>query len=433
MLLKACLDRALNIRGVTKTEQQELGNQERVTINQSDQETVITPPDEPVAKPSAPVLEAAVPPIIEKITPLDTVPHRRSETALWILAFIAVIAALYLARAFIVPLLFGILVSYTLRPVVDWLERYRIPRALGAALVLGALISGVSWITFSLSTDAATMAGKLPESARKLRQNLSSLSEGNWTAWHHVQQAADELRQVGADAGLESAATPAGVATELGNSAWLQDFMLAQSTPLIAFTAQAPVVLLLTYFLLAAGSHFRRKLVQFVGPTLSQKKDAVRILEEVEDQIQRYLFVMLISNALIAVMTWLAFEMLGLEHPAVWGVAAGVLHFIPYLGTVGVALACGIAGLLQFESLTQAFLLAGSFLLIAGVVGMGFTTWLQGRFARVNPAVLFIVLLFFAWLWGVAGLLLGAPLLAIVKVICDRVESLQPVGELLGR
>jgi predicted PurR-regulated permease PerM len=177
------------------------------------------------------------------------------------------------------------------------------------------------------------MVGKLPESARKLRQNLSSLSEGNWTAWHHVQQAADELRQVGADAGLESAATPAGVATELGNSAWLQDFMLAQSTPLIAFTAQAPVVLLLTYFLLAAGSHFRRKPVQFVGPTLSQKKDAVRILEEVEDQIQRYLFVMLISNALIAVMTWLAF-MLGLEHPAV-GVAAGILHFIPYLGTVG--------------------------------------------------------------------------------------------------
>jgi predicted PurR-regulated permease PerM len=317
--------------------------------------------------------------------------------------------------------------------VVDWLERYRVPRALGAALVLGALISGVAWITFSLSADAATMAGKLPESARKLRQNLSILSEGNWTAWHHVKQAADELRQVGADADLESAATRAGVATELGNSAWLQDFMLAQSTPLIAFTAQAPVVLLLTYFLLAAGSHFRRKLVQFVGPTLSQKKDAVRILEEVEDQIQRYLFVMLMSNAVIAIMTWLAFEMLGLEHPAVWGVAAGVLHFIPYLGTVGVALACGIAGLLQFESLAQAFVLAGSFLLIAGVVGMGFATWLQGRFARVNPAVLFIVLLFFAWLWGVAGLLLGAPLLAIVKVICDRVESLQPVGELLGR
>ena len=410
-----------------------MGNQEHTAINQSSQETVTTLPNEPAAEIKAPVLEAAAPPIVEKITPLDTVPRQRSETALWILVFIAIIAALYLARAFLVPLLFGILVSYTLRPVVDWLERYRIPRALGAAFVLGALISGVSWITFSLSTDAATMAGQLPETARKLRQNLSILSEGNWTTWHHVQKAADELRQVGADAGLESAAAHAGVATELGTRVWLQDFMLAQSTPLIAFTAQAPVVLLLTYFLLAAGSHFRRKLVRFVGPTLSQKKDAVRILEEVEEQIQRYLLVMLISNALIAVMTWLAFEMLGLEHPAVWGVAAGVLHFIPYLGTVGVALACGIAGLLQFGSLAQAFLLAGVFLLISGAVGMGFTTWLQGRFARVNPAVLFIVLLFFGWLWGVAGLLLGAPLLAIVKVICDRVESLQPVGELLGR
>jgi predicted PurR-regulated permease PerM len=277
------------------------------------------------------------------------------------------------------------------------------------------------------------MAGQLPETARKLRQNLSILSEGNWTTWHHFQQAADELRRVAADAGLEPTPTGAGIATESGISAWLQDFMLAQSALLVTFTAQAPVVLLLTYFLLTAGSHFRRKLVRVVGPTLSQKKEAVRILEEVDDQIQRYLFVMLISNALIAVTTWLAFEMLGLEHPAVWGVAAGVLHFIPYLGTVGVALACGIAGLLQFGSLAHAFLLAGVFLLISGAVGMVFTTWLQGRFARVNPAVLFIVLLFFGWLWGVAGLLLGGPLLAIVKVICDRIESLQPVGELLGR
>ena len=392
-----------------------------------------TPPDEPSTELSAPVLETAMPPLVEKIMPLDTVPRQRSETALWILAFIAIIAALYLARAFIVPLLFGILVSYTLRPVVDWLERYRIPRALAAAVVLGTLIGGVSWITFSLSADAATIADQLPETARKLRQNLSNLGGGNWTTLRNVRQAADELRQAVADTDMASATAPASTAPGVENSTWLQDFMLEQSTPLIAFTAQAPVVLLLTYFLLIAGSHFRRKLVQFVGPTLSQKKDAVRILGEVEDQIQRYLLVMLISNALIALLTWLAFEMLGLEHPAIWGVAAGVLHFIPYLGTVGVALACGIAGLLQFGSLAEAFLLAGVFLLISGVVGMGFTTWLQGRFARVNPAVLFIALLFFGWLWGVAGLLLGAPLLAIVKVICDRVESLQAIGELLGR
>jgi predicted PurR-regulated permease PerM len=380
-----------------------------------------------------PTVEAAVPIVTEKITPLDIVSRERSPTALWILAFIAVIAALYLARAFIVPLLFGILVSYTLSPVVDWLERYRIPRALGAVCVLGALVGGASWMTFSLSTDAATMAEQLPEVARKLRQSLNILRDGNSTAWQRVQEAADELGRVAGDPGLGSATVPALIVKEPENNAWLRDFMLAQSALLVTFIAQAPIVLLLTYFLLAAGSHFRRKLVQFVGPTLSRKKEAVRILEEVDGQIQRYLLVMLISNALIAVMTWLAFEMLGLKHPAVWGVAAGVLHFIPYLGTVGVALACGVAGMLQFGSLGQAFLLIAVFLLISGVVGMVFTTWLQGRFARVNPAVLFIALLFFAWLWGVAGLLLGAPLLAIVKVVCDRAESLKPFGELLGR
>ncbi len=382
---------------------------------------------------SLPAVEAAVPTVTEKPVLLETVPRERSATALWILAVIAIVAALYLARAFIVPLLFGILVSYTLSPVVDWFERYRIPRAVGAVCVLGVLVGGASWMTFFLSTDAATMAEQLPEVARKLRHSLNILREGNWTAWHRVQEAAEELRRVAADPVLGSAAAPVVILKEPENSAWLRDFMLAQSALLVSFTAQAPIVLLLTYFLLAAGSHFRRKLVKFVGPTLSQKKEAVRILEEVDGQIQRYLLVMLISNALIAVMTWLAFEMLGLEHPALWGVAAGVLHFIPYLGTTGVALASGVAGLLQFGSLAQAFLPAGVFLLISGLVGMVFTTWLQGRFARVNPAVLFIVLLFFGWLWGVAGLLLGAPLLAIIKVVCDRAESLKPFGELLGR
>lgn len=390
------------------------------------------PTDEPATELTAVASESVVQIVTQEKTPLGTSSNGRSATALWILAIIALVAALYLARAFVVPLLFGILVSYTLRPVVDWFERYRIPRAAGAAFVLAVLVGGASWMTFSLSGDAAEMAEKLPDAARKLRQNLSIFLTDSPSGLHHVQEAAKELKGAAVDAGLKSQNTPV-VITRESETAWLRDFMLAQSALLVTFTAQAPVVLLLTYFLLASGTHFRRKLVQFVGPTLSQKKDAVRILEEVDDQIQRYLLVMLISNALVAVMTWLAFEMIGLEHAGVWGAAAGALHFIPYLGTVAIALASGVAGLLQFGSVPQALLVAGMFLLISGAVGMVFTTWLQGKFAGVNAAVLFIVLLFFGWLWGVAGLLLGAPLLAIFKAIFDRVESLKPIGELLGR
>ena len=202
---------------------------------------------------------------------------------------------------------------------------------------------------------------------------------------------------------------------------------------LVTVAAQTPIVLLLTYFLLASGAHFRRKLVQLVGPSLSRKKDAVRILEEIDVQVQRYLLAMLASNALVAVGTWLAFLALGLDQAGVWGIAAGVLHFVPYLGPALIALGSGVAAFLQFGSLLYALAVAGVSLLVAGTIGFVFMTWLQSRFARVNAAVLFIALLFFGWLWGVWGLLLGAPLVAIAKVVFDRVESLKPAGELLGR
>ena len=359
--------------------------------------------------------------------------HPKVATALWILALVALVAVLHLARAFFVPLLFGILVSYTLGPIVDWFERYHVPRAIASALVLGALVGGTSWMALSLSADTEAIVERLPEAARKLRQNLHNLLSSSPSTLERVREAAAELENAAVDAGLKSEYAPVVITQEPDASTWLRDFILTQAALLVAFAAQAPVVLLLTYFLLAAGTHFRRKLVKIVGPSLTQKKDAVRILEEVDVQIQRYLLVILISNILIAVLTWLAFEAIGLEHAGAWGVAAGVLRFIPYLGTVTIVIASGISGLLQFGTLTLALSVGAASVVVSFVVGMVFTTWLQGRVARVNAAVLFIVLLFFAWLWGLAGLLLGAPLLAIAKVVCDRVESLKPVGELLGR
>jgi predicted PurR-regulated permease PerM len=150
-------------------------------------------------------------------------------------------------------------------------------------------------------------------------------------------------------------------------------------------------------------------------------------------QVQRQLFVTLAANTLIAIGTWLAFKAMGVEQAGIWGIVAGVLHFVPYLGSVLVAIAAGTAGFLQFGTLLHALAVAGAALLIASAIGLVFMTSLQSRFARVNASVLFIALLFFAWLWGLAGLLLCAPLVAIAKVICDRVESLKPVGELIGR
>jgi predicted PurR-regulated permease PerM len=167
-------------------------------------------------------------------------------------------------------------------------------------------------------------------------------------------------------------------------STWLLDYTLAQSALLATVAAQTPIVLLLTYFLLASGAHFRRKLVQLVGPSLSRKKDAVHILEEIDAQVQRYLLAILASNALLGVATWCAFLALGLDQAGVWGVAAGVFHFVPYLGPALIALGSGVAAFLQSGSPLYALAAAAVSLLLAGLIGFGFMTWLQSRFARVQ-------------------------------------------------
>lgn len=334
-----------------------------------------------------------------------------------VLALLALLAALYLARGFVIPLLIGILASYALTPAVDWLRRFHVPRAAGAALVLLALVGGFSWMAVSLSDDAAAMVERLPEAARKLRQGLSDARAAGPSALHNVQLAANALEGAPADA---------------APTAWLNDYMLAQTGLVMTVVAQAPIVLLLAFFLLAAGEHFRRKLLQLVGPSLAAKKDAVRMLEEIDSQVQRYLFSTIVSNLLVAVGTWLAFAALGVDQAAVWGLAAGVLHFVPYLGPLAIALASGLVAYVQFGTLLPVLAVAGASLAVAGAVGLFFTTWLQSRFAGVNAAVLFIALLFFGWLWGIWGLLLGAPLVAIAKVVCDRVEGLHPAGALLG-
>jgi predicted PurR-regulated permease PerM len=357
--------------------------------------------------------------------------YLRASTALGVIAVIALVAALYFARAFFVPLLIGMLASYALHPLVDWLEEWRVPRTVGAAVVLVALVGGLSWMTFSLRDDATAMFVKLPEAARKLRQNLSAAPNSAPTALQNMKEAAKEIEGAAADAGKRPGERTA-VVHPPAPTAWLSDYALVQTRLLMTIVAQTPIIVLLTYFLLASGTHFRRKLLQYVGGSLSRRKDAVRILDEIDEQVQRYLLAVLLSNALLGIGTWLAFEALGMAQAGVWGVAAGVLHFVPYLGPALIALASGTAGFLESGSLLYAVAVAGVSLLVSGAIGFAFMTWLQSRFARVNAAVLFIALLFFGWLWGVWGLLLGAPLVAIIKVVFDRFAPLKPVGELLG-
>jgi predicted PurR-regulated permease PerM len=213
---------------------------------------------------------------------------------------------------------------------------------------------------------------------------------------------------------------------KLGNVLWMG------SMGALGFIGEATMVAFLVFFLLLSGDTFKRKLVLLTGPSLSNKKITVHILDDINASIQRYMFMLFVTNLLVALLSWIAFRWIGLENAGAWAVATGLLHVIPYFGPAVTAGATGLAAFLQFDSLWMALLVSGTSLAIATVVGIFITTWMSGRIAKMNAAAVFIALLFWSWLWGVWGMLLGIPIIFIVKVISQHVEQLHPVAELLG-
>jgi predicted PurR-regulated permease PerM len=209
------------------------------------------------------------------------------------------------------------------------------------------------------------------------------------------------------------------------------DYLWTGTLGLVAFAGQALAVCLLTYFLVASGSTFRRKMVRIAGPTFSQKKITVQVLDEITEQMQRYLLIQVLLGAIVAAATWLAFVAIGLPNAAVWGLGAGVFNLIPYIGPLIIGAAAALVGLTQLGT-DAALLIAGISLAIHVVTGYMLTPWLTSKASALSPVTVFVSVLVWGWLWGVWGMLLGVPVMMIVKALCDRVETLKPAGELLG-
>ena len=188
----------------------------------------------------------------------------------------------------------------------------------------------------------------------------------------------------------------------------------------------------MTLFLLASGDTFRRKMVKLAGPRLSQKKITIQALDEVSTHIQRYLLVQLGTSIIVGVATGLAFFAIGLANAPVWGVVAAVTNLVPYVGAIVLGGASALVGFIQFDSLDKALVIGFAAFAIHGVVGNVITPWWTGRASRMSPFAVFIGVLFFGWLWGAVGLILGTPILMVAKTVCDRIDELKPVGEFLG-
>ncbi|MGX4643558.1 AI-2E family transporter [Massilia sp. SYSU DXS3249] len=356
--------------------------------------------------------------------------------SLGILATVAFVFALQWAQKFFVPLLLGIFIAYTLSPVVRWLERLHIKRVIGATLVTAILIGGLGATMYRLQDEFFNIIDELPTLTQKVTKLLAKTASGQGSTIENMRKAAAEIEQATAGVGGNKDARliqrrPA-LSQPASPSFRITDWLLAGSVGLAAFVTQATMVLFLVFFLLLAGDTFKRKLVKLTGPSLTRKKVTVHILEDINTSIQNYMFMLLVTNILLALLMWVALRAIGLENAGAWAIFAGIAHVMPYFGPLLITTATGLVAFLQFESLRMVILVAGASMGIATLVGMVVTTWMTGKIAKMNPAAVFVSLLFWGWLWGMWGLLLGVPVVVVLKVVAERVEGMEVLAELLG-
>ena len=350
--------------------------------------------------------------------------------ALVVLAAIATVMFLYWGAPFFIPLFVALLIAYALAPATDFVTRLVKWRVVAATIVVSAAVGLIGTGVWAWSDDVANLWQRVPEATRSIADSLKKVAQQPVSPVAEVKKAAAEIEAI-AQTGKSPARVPPAAPTASPSSFW--HLVWEGGKTAIVVVSQVMAVLFLVFFMLASGDLFKKKLVRILGDTLTEKKITVQMIDEIDQQIRRYLAVLLLSNILVGLGTWIAFRIIGVEYAELWGVGAAVLHTAPYFGPAIVAMASLVAGFLQYKDWSQAFMVSGVSIVIATMVGSIFATWLSARQTRMNTTATFVGLLFFGWIWGLWGILLAIPLLAIVKTICDRYEAWQPVAELLGR
>jgi predicted PurR-regulated permease PerM len=373
-------------------------------------------------QPTSPAMPAPAP-----APALATAPRMQVDVRGMMLVILTVLASLFALRSakeFIIPLVVSVILAYALDPVVSYLQKRRVPRFVGAALVMLAIVAALGSCALALQGQAESIVNQLPAITTKITKTLVN-NHDDGSMMDKLQRVATVIEKSSQDTNVRRIVVDR-PATRVS------DLMLAGSVGLMTFIGQTVMVLFLVFFLLISGDTFRRKFIKLAGHTLSEKKISVHMLDEINKSIQRYMAMLLVTNAALAVTTWIAFRVIGLENAGTWAVVAGALHLVPYFGPVIVAICTGVAAFMQFGTLGPALLTAGASLAVATLIGTLMTSWMTGRIAKMNVVAVFISLLLFTWIWGVWGTLLSIPITMITKVVADHVDVLEPLAEFLG-
>ncbi|MEO6214103.1 MAG: AI-2E family transporter [Vicinamibacterales bacterium] len=355
------------------------------------------------------------------------------NVALSVIAVLAVVVMLQYMQTVLIPIVLAILISYALWPIVATLGRVRVPRAIAAGLAVLTFVSVLAFGVYAFSDEAMGIIRDIPRATRMLRDRAEAQrrhAKPSASAMEQVQEAANEIDRAAAEASQPAVTTPGATKVEVVQPAFRTSDYLGGN--LLGFLGQFGLILFLVYFLLVTGDLYKRKIVKIAGPTLTKKKITVKILDDINRQIESFIKVQVLTSGLVATATAVALWAFGVNHYVIWGLLAGIFNSIPYIGPILVTGGLAIVAFMQFNDMTKTLYVAGTAMTITSLEGFLLTPALMSRAAQMNPAAIFVGLLFWSWVWGVWGTILAVPMLVMIKSICDHVEDLQGVSELLS-
>lgn len=377
-------------------------------------ETPSARPDLPKAPPGA----IQTPDLTNLETAMEAQPAVRSM-AMTLLLVIAFFYTLYFARAFFIPVAFGLLLNLLLSPFVRTLKRAKIPYPVGAAIVVLSMVAAVGVGGYFLTDPAQAWIAKAPQSFAVANAKIRKLRR----PMEQVTKTADQMER----AATSSSGTARPQEVTLAGPSFMDRFLSGSAS----FLAGALEMLVLLYFLLASGDLFLQKLTKML-PEFRDKKKAVAIARETETSISMYLSTVALINVLEGIVITLVMWALGMPNPVLWGVLVFFLEFIPYLGALILVGVLTLAALSTFDSVGRIIAVPASYLVINLLQAYVFTPLLLGRRLTLNPVAILLGLILMWEVWGVAGAFIAVPLLAAFKILCDHIETLAPVGEFLG-
>jgi predicted PurR-regulated permease PerM len=334
------------------------------------------------------------------------------------LFIVAFFYTLYFARALILPFILALLLNFLLRPIVRALRKVKIPELVGAAIILIALLGTAGYGVIKLSGPAAAWIDKAPETLRQIELKVGFLDRP-LKGLNKVLEEIEKIRRMGAEKKPEVQIKPPGISE-------------AVLTGTREILVKSSVMLIFLYFLLASGDLFLRKLIKLF-PKLDKKKQIVKITREVEHHISHYLYTVTAINIFMGISLGVAMYLIGMPNALLWGVMAGFLVYLPYIGPlIGISIVT-IVAFLTFDSIARILLVLAIYITLEVIQGQIITPMVLGLRFTLNPVVIFIWFIFWGWMWGIVGALLAFPMLTVFKILCDHIQRLAPIGEFLGR